>query len=82
MNVYASLCLTGLYYILYPIYFVVYLLALTANALLSPLANVLLFLLQPLILFSKLLGFCALAPFRFLQRFEVIYPITAPHHLY
>ncbi|KAG9623853.1 hypothetical protein KCU64_g20082, partial [Aureobasidium melanogenum] len=35
--------------------------------------SLLLFLLQPLVLFAQLLAYCALVPLRFLQKFETIY---------
>ncbi|KAI5205860.1 hypothetical protein E4T39_02933 [Aureobasidium subglaciale] len=73
MNLYASWVLTGLYYLIYPVYFVLAFLALTLKALLSPITSALLFLLQPLLLFGQLLAYCTIAPFRFLQRFETIY---------
>lgn len=73
MNVYIAWSLTGLYYLVYPIYFLVYLIANLVKTLLSPISSVLLFILQPLILFGQLVGYCTLAPFRFLQRFEVGY---------
>ncbi|CAD0014515.1 unnamed protein product [Aureobasidium pullulans] len=84
MNIYVSWLLTGLYYLIYPVYFLLSFVALCLKALLSPITSALLFLLQPVVLFGQLLAYCTFAPFRFLQRFEVIYPIpwlAAPHPL-
>jgi hypothetical protein len=75
MNPYVSWSLTALYYLIYPVYFLLCFIALTLKALLSPITSLLLFLLQPLVLFAQLLGTCALVPLRLLQKFEVIYPM-------
>lgn len=76
MNIYVSWLLTGLYYLIYPVYFLLSFVALCLKALLSPITSALLFLLQPVVLFGQLLAYCTFAPFRFLQRFEVIYPMA------
>ncbi|KEQ80509.1 hypothetical protein M438DRAFT_348737 [Aureobasidium pullulans EXF-150] len=73
MNIYVSWLLTGLYYLIYPVYFLLSFVALCLKALLSPITSALLFLLQPVVLFGQLLAYCTFAPFRFLQRFETIY---------
>ncbi|CAD0090641.1 unnamed protein product [Aureobasidium vineae] len=73
MNPYVSWSLTALYYLIYPIYFLLAFIALTLKTLLSPITSLLLFLLQPLVLFTQLLAYCALVPLRFLQKFETIY---------
>jgi hypothetical protein len=82
MNQYVASSLTALYYLVYPVYFVLCFLALTLNALLSPITRLLLLLLQPLVLFAQLLATCALVPLRLLQKFEVILPqllLATPH---
>jgi hypothetical protein len=71
MNIYVSWSLTGLYYLVYPVYFLLYFITLTLKTLLTPLSSVLLFILQPLFLFARLLVYCIVAPFHFLARFEV-----------
>lgn len=78
MNPYVSWSLAALYYLIYPVYFLLYFIALALKTLLSPVTSLLLFLLQPLLLFAQLLAYCALIPLRFLQKFEVIYPICYP----
>ncbi|KAH0377566.1 hypothetical protein KCU92_g9180, partial [Aureobasidium melanogenum] len=75
MNPYVSWSLAALYYLIYPVYFLLCFIALTVKTLLSPITSLLLFLLQPLVLFAQLLAYCALIPLRFLQKFEVIYPM-------
>jgi len=74
MNQYVAWSLTALYYLIYPLYFLLCFIALTLKALLSPITTLLLFLLQPLVLFAHLLVTCALVPLRLLQKFEVILP--------
>ncbi|KAG9900398.1 hypothetical protein KCV02_g16150, partial [Aureobasidium melanogenum] len=73
MNPYVSWSLAALYYLTYPVYFLLCFIALTLKTLLSPITSLLLFLLQPLVLFAQLLAYCALVPLRFLQKFETIY---------
>ncbi|KAG9567503.1 hypothetical protein KCU77_g18797, partial [Aureobasidium melanogenum] len=73
MNPYVSWSLAALYYLIYPVYFLLCFIALTLKTLLSPITSLLLFLLQPLVLFAQLLAYCALVPLRFLQKFETIY---------
>ncbi|KAG9658738.1 hypothetical protein KCU98_g17600, partial [Aureobasidium melanogenum] len=73
MNPYVSWSLAALYYLIYPVYFLLCFVALALKTLLSPITSLLLFLLQPLVLFAQLLAYCALVPLRFLQKFETIY---------
>ncbi|KAH0344798.1 hypothetical protein KCU81_g4731, partial [Aureobasidium melanogenum] len=73
MNPYVSWSLAALYYLIYPVYFLLCSIAIILNTLLSPITSLLLFLLQPLVLFAQLLAYCALVPLRFLQKFETIY---------
>lgn len=82
MNQYVAWSLTALYYLIYPVYFLLCFLALALKALLSPITSLLLFLLQPLVLFARLCSACALVPLRLLQKFEVILPqllLATPH---
>ena len=82
MNQYVASSLSALYYLVYPVYFLLCFVLLTLKALLSPITNLLLFLLQPLVLFAQLLATCALVPLRVLQKFEVILPqllLATPH---
>ncbi|KAH0259834.1 hypothetical protein KCU91_g14989, partial [Aureobasidium melanogenum] len=73
MNPYVSWSLAALYYLIYPVYFLLCSIAIILNTLLSPITSLLLFLLQPLVLFAQLLAYCTLVPLRFLQKFETIY---------
>ncbi|CAD0113908.1 unnamed protein product [Aureobasidium uvarum] len=66
MNPYVSWSLTALYYLIYPVYFLLAFVALTLKTLLSPITSLLLFLLQPLVLFTQLLAYCALTIYIYL----------------
>ncbi|GAB7347853.1 hypothetical protein MBLNU459_g5385t1 [Dothideomycetes sp. NU459] len=73
MNTYLAWLLTVLSWIVYPVYFVLYYVALGILAVLSPISRVLLFLLQPVVYLAQFIGTCVTAPFYFLQRFETLY---------
>lgn len=75
MNIYLSWLVTILYYIAWPIYWLLYAIVIVLLFILRPIFFLILYLLQPIAYLGAFIGYLAQLPYYFLKRFEVSHPL-------
>lgn len=71
MNIYLSWLVTILYYIAWPIYWLLYAIIIVLLFILKPIFFLILYLLQPVVYLGAFIIYVAQLPYHFLKRFEV-----------